>query len=168
VKVVVRPAEPVELDVVGAQTLEAYAEYQSSFPPEYWTDYTVELADARRRAESGTVFVATVDGKPIGSATVHWDTAEPETLYLKMVAVVPAGRGAGAGPAIMDAVFEHARAEGARVLKWNTVSFMTAARKLYSRLGYEPEQADVLGEDFTLFTYRARIEESGSAAGRPQ
>jgi GNAT superfamily N-acetyltransferase len=156
---VVRPANADELDGIGAQTLEAYAEYESSFPPEYWADYTVELADARKRADVGMVFLATLDSEPIGSATVQWDTAEPETLYLKMVAVVPAGRGAGAGPAIMDAVFEHARAEGARVLKWNTVSFMTAARKLYSRLGFEPEQADVLGEDFTLYTYRVPLQD---------
>jgi GNAT superfamily N-acetyltransferase len=158
-EVVVRPATPDSLDGVGAQTLEAYAEYESNFPPEYWTDYAIELADARKRAEAGTVFVATLDGEPIGSATVQWDTVEPDTLYLKMVAVVPAGRGAGAGPAIMAAVFEHARAESARVLKWNTVSFMTAARKLYSRLGFEPEQADVLGEDFTLYTYRVPLQD---------
>jgi GNAT superfamily N-acetyltransferase len=74
-----------------------------------------------------------------------------------MVAADPGLRRAGIGRAIMDFAFSYARERGAAVLKWNTVSFMHPARKLYSHLGYEPEQEDPLGKDMLLFTYRARL-----------
>jgi GNAT superfamily N-acetyltransferase len=155
--VLVRPARPEELDEAGRITLEAYREYEHEFPPDYWEPYAVELANARRRAEVGMVVVAEIDGRLVGAAALRVDPYEADTVYLQMVAADPGVRRAGIGLAIMDYAFEYARRQGAVTLKWNTVSFMHPARKLYTHLGYEPEQEDPLTEDATLFTYRVKV-----------
>ena len=125
--------------------------------PEFWQIYRADLLDAKRSADHGTVFAVEIDSRLVGSATVHWDIGEPETVFLTMMALVPAARGTGAGERIVEHVFAHARGLGAKVLKWNTGQFMVPARKLYSRLGYEPEQEQPFGEGVTLLTYRVRL-----------
>lgn len=117
----------------------------------------MELADARSRASVGTVLVASIGGRLVGAAALREDAHEPHTVYLQMVAAVPDVRRAGVGRAIMEYAFAYAHERAARVLKWNTVSFMTPARALYARLGYEPDQADELAENFTLYTYRVPV-----------
>jgi GNAT superfamily N-acetyltransferase len=155
--VVIRRARPDELDEAGRITLEAYRQYEGDFPGDYWEPYAVELANARARAELGIVVVAELDDKLVGAAALRPDTFEPATIYLQMVAVDPGLRRSGVGRAIMDYAFDYARRQGAGVLKWNTVSFMHPARKLYTHLGYEPEQEDPLGEEASLFTYRVKL-----------
>src|SRR5687767_1559562 len=59
--VVVREARPEELDEAGRITLEAYRQYEQNFPAAYWEPYSVELANARGRAEAGPVVVALID-----------------------------------------------------------------------------------------------------------
>ena len=155
--ILVRPARPEELDEAGRITLDAYREYERDFPSNYWEPYAVELANARRRAEAGIVVVAEREGRLVGAAALRVDPYEAETMYLQMVAADPGVRRAGIGLAIMDYAFAYARQQGATTLKWNTVSFMHPARKLYAHLGYEPEQEDAMGEGATLFTYRVKV-----------
>ena len=153
----VRPARPDELDEAGRITLEAYREYEKEFPDEYWEPYAVELANARRRADVGIVVVAELDRRLVGAAALRPDPYEDDTMYLQMVAADPGVRRAGIGLAIMDYAFAYAREQGAKTLKWNTVSFMHPARKLYTHLGYEPEQEDAMGDSASLFTYRVKL-----------
>jgi ribosomal protein S18 acetylase RimI-like enzyme len=63
-----------------------------------------------------------------------WTTALE--CYLAELYVVPAGRGQGLGRALMGAVLELARAEGADHIDLTTSEADVAARALYERFGF--------------------------------
>lgn len=163
----IRPATEVELDEAGRLTRAAYELYREHIPDAFWEPYAAELEDARGRAGMGTVLVAEIDGELVGSASVVREPDAPDgTLTLRMLAVSEAMRGRGVGRALMDAVIAHARATGADTMVWNTVSFMTPARALYARLGYEPEpDPRELAPGILMYTYRTAL--SDETAGRP-
>jgi len=89
----------------------------------------VDLAPPR-----GTFVVAAVDGVDTGCAggrLLAGGRAEVKRLY-----VAPHGQGRGLGRALLRAVEEWARGQGARELVLDTHGELTAARRLYEREGF--------------------------------
>ncbi len=138
----IRRAVPDEYEEVGRVTEEAYEEFLLG-PDDY---YRNALRDAGRRDREAELWVAVDDdGTVLGSVTScppgsPWRelSADGEGEF-RMLAVAPAARGRGAGEALVRACEDHARAAGATRMWLTTIDDMTAAHRIYARLGYRPE-----------------------------
>lgn len=99
-------------------------------------DAEYDLAWARLLAGSARGLGARVDGRLVGIAhfLFHGSTWAERVCYLQDLFVEPAARGLGAARALIEAVADAARAEGASRYYWLTQRHNAAARLLYDRL----------------------------------
>ena len=139
----VRRAEPGEYEEIGLATEAAYEEFLFG-PDDY---YRVALRDAERRDREAELWVAVDDdGTLLGSVTScppgsPWrelSTGSEEGEF-RMLAVLPAARGRGAGEALVRRCEELARAAGATRMWLTTIDDMGPAQRIYARLGYRHE-----------------------------
>lgn len=95
------------------------------------------VRDLRARDDGFTHFLmAQSAGERVGSIAVSalW---EDDGVFLNFVLVEPEYRGRGVAEALMTNALEHARASGRRFARLETYSVLSAARRLYERLGFE-------------------------------
>ena len=84
-----------------------------------------------------TAFVAEADGAVVGFAHVRM---QPDTFlagpgwFLDDLFADPAHRGSGVGTALLEAVAEHAAANGGGTLRWITAADNERAQRVYDRL----------------------------------
>ncbi|QKV75586.1 GNAT family N-acetyltransferase [Amycolatopsis sp. Hca4] len=136
----IRPPRPEEYAPAGEVTVLAY-EADGHLADDVGYDAT--LRDVARRAEEAEVLVA-VDGtgKVVGTVTIVLPGSEfaeisrPGELEFRMLAVAPSARGRGIGEALINAVFERARALGLRKVVLSSLERMRSAHRLYERLGF--------------------------------
>jgi GNAT superfamily N-acetyltransferase len=133
---------PGEYDRVGALTVAAYAATHDV------GDYTNTLRDVARRAEHAEVLVAVGDdGTILGTATnvtdggPYGEVATPSEAEFRMLAVDPAAQGRGAGTALVRACMDRARRLGRERLVLSSGTWMTAAHRVYDRLGFVRDPA---------------------------
>ncbi|HSP02855.1 MAG TPA: GNAT family N-acetyltransferase [Acidimicrobiales bacterium] len=140
----IRPARPEEFAALGQLTLEAYR----TVGPQSAT-YEAELVDVAHRAEHATVLVAADDdGTLLGCLTlvlpgpnVLSEHREPEAASIRMLGVAPSARGRGIGEALTLAAMAEARAVGAKTMVLHSATDMTAAHRLYRRLGFTRDES---------------------------
>ena len=82
----------------------------------------------------GLLIVARVDGSVLGCAGLR--LLGNQTGEVTRVFVVPAARGRGLGARLLAGLEDHARRHGVRMLRLDTRSDLTEARRLYTRHGY--------------------------------
>lgn len=132
-------AGPAEAAALGALTLAAYRSLDGPPPP---PEYEAELADVATRARAGPVLVALLDGRvvggvayvPVGGALAEF--AGPGEAQIRMLAVDPDCHGRGVGEALVRHCLDRARAEGCVAVSLFSTTRMTAAHRLYERLGF--------------------------------
>ncbi|MEV6053554.1 GNAT family N-acetyltransferase [Streptomyces sp. NPDC052107] len=164
----IRPAAPTEYDALGEITAQAYL--QDGLLDFGESDaYLAELRNVARRAAAADVLVATRNDTLLGGVTFvpspgpMADIARPGEAEIRMLAVARAGRGQGAGEALVRACVDRARAgEGCRAVVLSTQRTMHAAHRIYERLGFvrTPERDwNPLPEldDITLLTYELTL-----------
>lgn len=128
---------PDQYDAVGELTAGVYR--GEGFSSE---DYEPALRDVASRAGSATVMVAERDGELVGAVTVatrggQWaEQAVPGEAVLRMLVVAADARGSGAGERLVRACLEVARADGCALVRLSSQEDMTAAHRLYERLGF--------------------------------
>lgn len=145
-----------ELRAVGALTAEAYHADRLLAAHD---DYEVELRDAEHRAQEAAVLVALVPhagadpaaddehGVVVGTVTLapygtsYAEVAVPGEVEVRMLAVAPEARRRGVAEALVRAALDHAVAAGSRRVVLSTIDAMTAAHRLYARLGFVPAPA---------------------------
>ncbi|KUN02425.1 acetyltransferase [Streptomyces yokosukanensis] len=166
--ILIRPAVPAEYAELGEITAQAYLQ-DGLLDFGEGDVYLAELRDVAKRAAASDVLVATRDGILLGGVTFvprpgpMADIARPEEAEIRMLAVARAGRGRGAGEALVRACVERARAvEGCRAVVLSTQRTMHAAHRIYERLGFvrTPERdwnpmPELL--DITLLTYQLTL-----------
>lgn len=137
--VLVRRAKPEEYARVGLLTVDAYRQ----LPVDHlWGGYEDAILDTAGRAETTEILVAVVDGTVVGAVTYVDDPSspwnegtEPGEAQFRLLAVDPAARGQGAGESLVrECVARAARA--AKPLLIHTTPWMTAALRMYERLGF--------------------------------
>ncbi|PWK87686.1 GNAT family N-acetyltransferase [Fulvimonas soli] len=88
--------------------------------------------EALRRANV-SVITARVDGRPVacGACVDEGDYVEIKRMY-----VLPACRGLGLGRQLLDAMEDHVRRHGGRLVRLETGTAQAEALELYERAGY--------------------------------
>jgi GNAT superfamily N-acetyltransferase len=133
----VRAARPEEYARVGDLTVAAYEAIGEI------GEYADTLRDVAHRAAHAEVLVAVDDGGAVlGSVTnvpdggPYGEIAERGEAEFRMLAVDPAAQGRGAGAALVQAVVDDARRHGRRRVVLSSGTWMTAAHRIYERLGF--------------------------------
>ena len=136
--VAVHPAGPEDFDQIADLTVRVYVD--GGLANE---GYTPELADVTGRASRAELLVVRDDdGRVVGSVALVLSgdfgevTTSDEEAAFRMLVVDPAVQGRGLGELLVTTCLERARAAGKRRMVLSTGSRMTAAQRLYRRLGF--------------------------------
>lgn len=103
-----------------------------------WRRVQAEAVRASCTSEDQDAFVAVVDGRPVGFATVALNAFHERMGVVDMIAVDPAYQGRGIGTQLMDRSTEHMREHGMDIAAVGTGGDAghAPARALYESLGY--------------------------------
>lgn len=166
--ITIRDAEPGEFDALGEITAGAYLQ-DGLLDFGEGDEYRGELRDVAKRAAAAEVLVAVADGRLLGGVTFvpsggpMADIARSGEAEIRMLAVDRAGRGRGAGEALVRACVDRARAtEGCVRIVLSTQRTMHGAHRIYERLGFvrTPERDwNPIPQlvDITLLTYELTL-----------
>ena len=131
----IRPVESAA-DVVTARAM--FTEYAASLGIDLsFQDFTAELASlpGAYAPPAGALLIAEINAVAVGCVAVR-PLEPPLIAELKRLYVRPTGRGSGTGLAFTEAALGIARAIGYARIRLDTLPSMTAARRLYARLGF--------------------------------
>jgi ribosomal protein S18 acetylase RimI-like enzyme len=134
----VHPARPDDYAAVAELTVRVYVEGGLAS-----ADYTAELADvAGRSSRAQLLLVREEGGRVVGSVALVLSgdfgevTTSDEEAAFRMLVVDPGVRGRGIGELLVTTCLDRARAAGKRRMVLSTGPAMTAAHRLYERLGF--------------------------------
>lgn len=125
-------------------------------------EYAVELADVAGRAERAELLVVRDEAdRIVGSVALVLAgdfgevTESDDEAAFRMLVVDPAARGRGVGALLVEECLRRARAAGKRRMVLSTGPEMTAAHRLYERLGFtrlpERDWSPVPGVDLMVY-----------------
>jgi GNAT superfamily N-acetyltransferase len=163
-----------EHERLGEVTVAAYAAINPAEFDDDLLDYQIELRDVAGRAAGADVLVA-VDGEGtvLGGVTYVGDPSspsaefdEPDAAGIRMLAVVPEAQGQGVGEALARACIDRALSRGRAQIVLHSTHWMTAAHRLYQRLGFRPDPAydREIAPGFTLLGFRLRLDDNPPTA----
>ncbi len=101
-----------------------------------WGDYIPHVWDKWLREPNGKVFVATLDGIPIGIQHITID--KPGEAWLSGARTAPQYRRMGVATAITEKCLEYAKDMGVRVARLVTESDNVAASAAVQKMGFKP------------------------------
>lgn len=158
---VVRTALPAEYEPLGELVVAAYRDLPGAVVE---AGYETALRAVRLRAEEATVFVAVeaATSRLLGCVTYVGTSSSPWAEQLevgegaiRMLAVAPDAQRRGVGEALTRACIDRARADGLRGLCLHSTPWMSAAHRLYERLGFHrvPERDWLPDPQVPLLTF---------------
>jgi ribosomal protein S18 acetylase RimI-like enzyme len=135
----VETARPEDFPRIAELTVGVYVDGGLASPR-----YAPELADVAGRAQRAELLVVRdADGRIIGSVALvlsgdfgNVTTSDDESAF-RMLVVDPTAQGRGIGELLVRTCFERARTAGKRRMVISTDPRMTAAHRLYERLGFD-------------------------------
>ena len=151
------PAAPAEFHRIAELTVGVYTAADLVSP-----GYVPQLADVAGRADRAELLVARDgSGRVVGSVALvlsgdfgEVTTSDDEAAF-RMLAVDAAAQRQGVGEALVRTCLDRARAAGKRRMVLSTGARMTAAHRLYERLGFtrlpERDWTPVPGIDLRVY-----------------
>lgn len=137
-----RRAREDEWAAVGELTADAYLADGAMHADDPYYDV---LRDAASRAREADLWVAVDrDGALLGTVTwcppgsTYRELAGADESEFRALAVAPAGRGRGVGEALVRHCLQLATGAGSAAVVISTAGWMSAAHRLYRRLGFLP------------------------------
>ena len=118
--------------LVTIQREASVAGFANVFPPERYPYPTDEVRELWREIlvdPNVDVYVAEIDGAPVGTVTV-------DTEFLRQLYVLPAHWGTGVGSALLERGLERMRERGATRAKLWTLEGNERGRRFYERRGW--------------------------------
>jgi ribosomal protein S18 acetylase RimI-like enzyme len=157
----VRRATPADYEAAGAVTLAAYEPFTDG-PDD---DYRARLVDAASRDTEAELWVASADDGLLGCVTLcppgsRWrEIATDGEGEFRMLAVAPEAQGRGVGRALVELVLDRFRADGSSAVALSSLRSMSAAHRLYERLGFArlPERDWRPRPDIDLIAFRKEL-----------
>jgi GNAT superfamily N-acetyltransferase len=159
----IRDAQPEELDEVSLLIRDAYIEYRHAIPSRHWRFYLDSIMDVRSRLGVSELIVAELDKKLAGTVTLYLEASPslqedwPEGWAgVRILAVRPAYRGQGIGRALMEECIRRCRKRNIRTIGLHTGPAMAIARKMYEDMGFvrAPEYDFQPGPGIVVMAYR--------------
>jgi ribosomal protein S18 acetylase RimI-like enzyme len=154
----VQPAHPEDFPDIARLTVGVYVDGELATAA-----YTPQLADVAGRASRSDLLVARDGaGRIVGSVALVLSgdfgevTTSDEEAAFRMLVVDPAARGQGIGELLVTTCLERARAAGKRRMVISTDPRMTAAHRLYERMGFrrlaERDWSPMPGVDLLVYS----------------
>lgn len=84
----------------------------------------------------GTVFLAMLEGEPLGLVTMYANDHKTKRAYMSLLAVRPEARGHGIGRILVDACLVQAGENGMTEIRVQTLGDNTQAMRLYECAGF--------------------------------
>jgi len=114
-----------------------------------WGDYVPKVWDKWLKQRNGGVFVATINGMPVGIS--HLSVDKPHEVWLSAARTDPKYRRMGVATAITRKCLEYAKKKGAKVARLVTGSNNEAAQAVLETLDFEPiaEFVEMVTENVT-------------------
>jgi DNA-binding MarR family transcriptional regulator/GNAT superfamily N-acetyltransferase len=140
--VVLRPPVPGDLGWIVRRHGELYATahgWDAGFEA-----YVARILGAFGAGPREALWIAEVDGAPVGSIMCARD--DDETARLRILLVEPAARGIGLGRRLVDECLRFARQAGYRRIVLSTYDAMAEARRIYERVGFRLASAHPVHE----------------------
>ena len=141
-------AEPQDWQVYRRVRFAALADapYAFSSTLERERGYADEVWSQRLGSVTAATFLAWQDGQPVGAATGKVDNPADEhaiadSWQLVGMWVDPRARGLGVADALVEAVADHARSQGAETLVLWVTEINDRAKRFYQRMGFQPTGA---------------------------
>jgi ribosomal protein S18 acetylase RimI-like enzyme len=139
----IREAGAEERQAVENLVKTVYQEFQPLMPAAAWTGWMESIKEAIHAAD-GVLLVAGDPGRIEGAVKFYPDAAQARqgewpagAGLIRLLAVAPASRGRGYGVRLTQDCVDRARTLGVHTVFLYTGTFMTAARRLYERLGFQ-------------------------------
>jgi len=138
--IVIRPAHPDEWEEAGRITVAAYL--ADGYIDSHAGGYADQLANAATRATEAELLVAVENDEVLGTVTIVYpntpwsEVSKPGELEFRMLAVSPKAQGKGLGERLVKAVLARAKEQGITHVVMSSSEKMTAAHRLYTRLGF--------------------------------
>jgi len=125
-KIYVRKAHPTDREAVFKFCEKTWS----------WGDYVPKVWNKWLKEKNGRVFVATIDGVPVGIS--HLSIDKPHEVWLSGARTDPSYRRMGVATAITKKCLEYAKWKGAKVARLVTESDNIAAQAVAQKLGFKP------------------------------
>jgi GNAT superfamily N-acetyltransferase len=167
-----RDARDEDRKEIEKVTLSAFREY-AALMPAHWDNYRRGiLATLADHGPAGQI-VAERDGKIVGAILLYpagTVVTQPDGRFftrpwpeMRLLAVAPKLRGRGIGVALIRECESRARRSMAKALALHTTDVMSAAVRIYERMGFvrAPELDFHPSDDLTVKGYLLRLDESG-------
>jgi len=153
----IRRAGQTEAQVISTTLFEAFVEYEGLYTPEGFAATALTTERVLTRMKEGPVWLASREAKVVGTVAA---AIKRRSAYMRGMAVLPEARGVRVGVRLLDQVEEWAAGEGCSRIFLSTTPFLSAAIRLYERLGFrrtEGGEHDLFGTPlFTMEKYLSR------------
>jgi ribosomal protein S18 acetylase RimI-like enzyme len=152
-----RDARREELDDLSHLLADVYREFRPYLPKQVWPAYIAEIVDVRSRLPDSELVVAELGGRIVGTVGFYRDASlsvlerwPDGWTSIRTLGVLPDARGRGVGEALALECLRRAGELEAPTVGLHTSPSMTAATRLYERLGFRraPELDVDIGQWF--------------------
>ena len=129
----IRLAGPDESEAIADLIYEAFAPFESQYTAGAFEYTTPKAGDIRPRFKEGPVWIAELDGQPVGTVS---GLPDGDRFYIRSMAIRPAAQRAGIGQRLLNALEHYAREHGFEKLYLYTTHVLPGAKRLYEKNGF--------------------------------
>ena len=131
--VTLRRATVEDSETISGLIHEAFSPFESEYTPGAF-EYTTPKPEAiLPRFEEGPMWIAEVDGEPVGTVSGMPDAGR---FYIRSMAIKPSVQRGGIGQQLLDALESYARDNGFEKLYLYTTFVLPGAKRLYEKNGF--------------------------------
>jgi len=132
-QLVIRRAVPEDAQAIAEVLHQSFIEFKALYTDGGFAATALGAEQVLARMRQGPVWVALREGVLLGTVAA---VVKGDAVYIRGMAVIPAGRGSGAGARLLQQVEDWTASQGYRRLLLSTTPFLSSAIRLYERFGF--------------------------------
>jgi len=129
----IRPAGQEDARAIADVLHQSFIEFKALYTDGGFAATTLGAEQVVARMSEGPVWVALREAVMLGTVAA---VVKDDAVYIRGMAVIPAGRGSGAGAGLLQQVEDWTASQGYRRLLLSTTPFLNSAIRLYERFGF--------------------------------